>query len=152
MKEKSLVILNVVLTSCGVLFSGYLSAVKFFSSNCVSDDPCPLFLGHPACYFGFGLFLTLFITSSLGLVHALNFAVMRMVVRLVSLGGVLFAGNFVIQEFSRYRTSGFLSYAFGLPTCAYGLIFFLIILGVSFMHTRSTAFGGRAAGQPALGS
>lgn len=152
MKEKSLVILNVALTSCGVLFSGYLSAVKFFSSNCVSDDPCPLFLGYPACYFGFSLFLTLFLTSALALAHALNFAVMRTVVRLVSLGGVLFAGYFVIQEVQRYFAAGFRSGPLGLPTCAYGLIFFLIIFGISFKRTQAAAFPSGAAGQPALGS
>ena len=137
MKERSLVILKAALSICGVLFSGYMSAVKFFTSNCIASEPCPLFLGYPACYFGFGLFLTLFVTSVLGLTRVLGFTAMRNTIRVVSLGGILFAGNFVLQEVQRFWVNGFQPGAFGLPTCAYGLAFFLGILGLSFAPAHS---------------
>ena len=95
---------------------GYMSAIKFFTNNCIASEPCPMFLGYPACYFGFGLFATLFPTSVLGLVRVLQVETMRLVLRLVSLGGVLFAGNFVAQEVQRFWVNGFQTSTFGLPT------------------------------------
>ena len=136
MKVRSLLVLNVILTLCGVLFSGYMSAVKFFTSNCIASEPCPLFLGYPACYFGFGLFSTLFLVSVLALFRVLPFTVMRWSIRAISLSGALFAGNFVFQEVQRIWVNGFQPGTFGLPTCAYGLFFFLTIFAVSF--TRSS--------------
>ena len=50
----------------GILFSGYLSAIKFFSATCAFNEPCPYFLGYPACYFGFGMFLIIFASAWLG--------------------------------------------------------------------------------------
>jgi len=145
-KARSFVILNVILTLSGVLFSGYMSAIKFFTNNCIASEPCPMFLGYPACYFGFGLFATLFLTSVLGLVRVLQVETMRLVLRLVSLGGVLFAGNFVAQEVQRFWVNGFQTSTFGLPTCAYGLIFFLMIFGLSFRPVYSPGNGPERAG------
>ena len=54
--------------------------------------------------------------------------------RAVSLGGTLFAGYFVVQEFIRDLASGFAIGPLGLPTCAYGLVFFLIIFAFSFRY------------------
>ena len=58
----------VPLTLAGVLFSGYLSSVRFFSNSCAFDEPCPMFLGLPACYFGFAMFLALSAVSLTALV------------------------------------------------------------------------------------
>ena len=136
MKEKNYNILNLLLTLSGVLFSGYMSAVKVFSSTCAFDEPCPLFLGYPACYFGFGLFVTMFVTAALTVTRTLGAGITRSVLRAVSLGGILFAGYFVTQELIRYRAAGFQSGTLVLPTCAYGLVFFILIFAVSFKHTN----------------
>ena len=63
-----------ILSLLGVLFSGYLSGIKFFTSTCAFNESCPIFLGLPACYFGFALFLILFITSLMLLMARRRFA------------------------------------------------------------------------------
>ncbi len=47
----------------GFLFSGYYAATKFFTDTCAFGETCPYFLGYPACYYGFGMFTVLFVTS-----------------------------------------------------------------------------------------
>src|SRR5579883_2796109 len=136
-KRSRYIVLNMVLALAGVLFSGYMSAVKFMTSNCVFNEPCPMFLGYPACYFGFGLFLTMFLTTLNFLGRRCGVQAMRKVLRVVSLAGTLFAGSFVYQELLRYRTGGYQPGTLVLPTCAYGLIFFLLIFGVSLHRPRA---------------
>ncbi|HVP00097.1 MAG TPA: hypothetical protein VMT15_18630 [Bryobacteraceae bacterium] len=132
MRAKNYNILNLLLTLAGVLFSGYMSSVKFFTTNCAFDEPCPLFLGYPACYYGFGLFLTMFLAAIFTFAGKLSAGAGRNVLRIVSLAGILFAGYFVVQEIIRYRAGGTAGGALVLPTCAYGLIFFTLIFAVSF--------------------
>ena len=52
-----------LLTLAGVLFSGYLSGVKFISDTCAFNEGCPYFLGYPACYYGFLMFSIMFIAT-----------------------------------------------------------------------------------------
>ena len=47
MTEKRYNMLNVLLTLSGVLFSGYMSSIRFFSDQCAFNEPCPYFLGYP---------------------------------------------------------------------------------------------------------
>jgi hypothetical protein len=134
MKQRTYDLVNVLLTLAGVLFSGYLSALRFLSSTCFADEPCPFFLGYPACYFGFGLFSALFITSVLASARKIPTQIAHYALRTLSLGGTLFAGYFVVQEFVRDLASGFAIGPLGLPTCAYGLVFFLTIFAFSFRY------------------
>src|SRR5689334_6444861 len=105
MKVRTYRIANVALASAGVLFSGYLSGKKFFTSNCAFDEPCPLFLGYPTCYFGFALFSAMLVIAILALAQILADRTSRYALRLVSLSGMLFAGYFVAAEINRYRTT-----------------------------------------------
>lgn len=136
MVKKNYDILNLLLTLAGVLFSGYMSGVKVFSSNCAFDEPCPLFLGFPACYYGFGLFLIMFGAAIFTFARKLGPGTGRITLRVVSLAGILFAGYFVIQEIHRYRAGETAGGALVLPTCAYGLIFFSLIFAVSFVRAK----------------
>lgn len=136
MTEKRYNTVNVALTTAGVLFSGYMSSVRFFSDQCAFDEPCPYFLGYPACYYGFGLFLTMFIASVFGLAGGLRTSTAREVRRVASGAGILFAGYMASQEITRHAASGG---SLGLPTCVYGLVFFVAIFGVSFMNPSSAA-------------
>lgn len=111
----------------GVLFSGYLSSVKFFTSVCALNEPCPLFLGYPACYFGFGMFLVIFISALLGLLKTMSAKAMSKVITTVSILGILFAGYFTIPEISKLFSDINTGYSLGLPTCAYGLVFYILI-------------------------
>lgn len=115
------------LTIAGVLFSGYMSGVKFFSKTCAFGETCPYFFGIPACYIGFILFLILAILAGLLVFGDKNRKTLKNMT-LVSLLGVLFAGYYTILELPLLFSEGLSAYMLVLPTCALGLIFFVIIL------------------------
>ena len=121
-----------ILSIGGVLFAGYLSSLKLFAGVCAFGEPCPYFLGYPACYFGFLFFLTMAVTSLLGYFNKPTKK--RVEANLsISLAGTIFAGYFVGQEILvAIRSGKIILYGLGLPTCVYGLIFYLIILVLSY--------------------
>lgn len=112
----------------GFLFSGYLSLVKLLSNTCALNEPCPYFLGYPACWYGFLMFSILLITSSLLVKKPTSKVLLRILV-ITSGVGILFAGYFTLPEISRILSGH--SYSLGLPTCAYGLLFYILILWLS---------------------
>lgn len=129
----------VVLAIAGFLFSGYLSGVKFFTATCALGETCPLFLGQPACYFGFGLF-TLVLLSAL-MMLAYNYARMgRVGVLLFSFLGILFAGYFTVLELPLLFAQGLGAYLLGLPTCALGLLVFVGVFFLALFSRRVPMF------------
>lgn len=122
----------------GTLFSGFLSGVKFFTNTCALGETCPLFLGKPACYFGFGLFLILFILSNILVFKKTGQDKTSMTLMVVSILGILFAGRFVIKEIIQWSQTGFEWSALGLPTCAYGLIFYMLVLVFVLRYRRAS--------------
>jgi len=116
------------LTLAGVLFSGYLSGIKFFSGTCAFNESCPIFLGYPACYFGFAMFSTMFVATVIAFAKK---AAGRWPIRLnlaVSLLGMVFSGYFTVGEISVWFTEGFKSFGLlGLSTCAYGFVFYIVV-------------------------
>lgn len=121
----------------GLLFSGYLSALKFFTSACAFNEPCPYFLGYPACYFGFGMFLVIFTSATLSLLKIISEKTMVKITTLMSALGILFAGYFTIPEIQKLLSGTNTGYSLGLPTCSYGLIFYIIIFIFSiYCYTR----------------
>lgn len=123
---------SILLTLGGVLFSGYLSGVRLISGICALNEPCPYFLGYPACYFGFAMYVIMFITSIAVFLKKVRSLQAVKIIFAISLLGILFAGYFVAQELLRSFTRGtFVLYGLGLPTCAYGLVFFIIIFSIS---------------------
>lgn len=127
MKKDKKVIMLFVLGIAGVLFSGYLSGVKLFTSTCAFGESCPYFWGYPACYFGFIMFLTIAIFSSLLLFSKIKKKTGLLALSVVSFLGILFAGNFTLDEIRILFDGGFSAYVLGLPTCALGLIFYVLI-------------------------
>ena len=123
------------LSLAGVLFSGYLSAVKFFTSTCAFNESCPYFLSYPACWFGFGMFLVLFISAIFSLVKPTSRYITKIIFTVVSLLGIIFAGQFVLPEIQGIASS---DYSLGLPTCVYGLVFYIIIFifSVSYLVNK----------------
>jgi len=114
----------------GLCFSGYLSAIKLFTATCAFNEQCPYFLGYPTCWYGFGIFLAL---SSVALAEFAGKMEFERSVRMfaaISAVGILFAGYFTIPELS-HMFSGAIRYSLGLPTCAYGLVFYIIIFALS---------------------
>lgn len=122
-----------VITLGGVLFSGYLSSKKLFTKVCAFNEPCPYFLGYPACGYGFAMFLIMFlsvIASGLGYVSLASLIIILIV---ISFLGILFAGQFVIPEVSEMVRGIQHKYTLGLSTCAYGLIFYVAIFVISLV-------------------
>lgn len=111
----------------GVLFAGYLSSVKFFSETCAFGESCPYFWGYPACYYGLVMFLTITAMPILWHFRKIKEKTADITVLVVSFLGILFAGYFTLQELPILFTKGFGAYLLGLPTCALGLIFYVII-------------------------
>lgn len=121
----------------GVLFSGYLSAVKLFSNTCAFGETCPYFLGYPSCYYGFVMFLLIAI---FGWRYANRKGQSRLNLNWlsgISFLGILFAGYFTLGELPALISDGLSAYILGLPTCALGLIFYVIVFILSIMaHSR----------------
>lgn len=113
------------LTLAGFLFSGYLSLVKLLSNTCALNEPCPYFLGYPACWYGFGMFTVLFILAIISQWKESTKLIYWFQI-VVSVIGIIFAGYFTVPEIIRLF-NGTSAYSLGLPTCAYGLIFYILI-------------------------
>lgn len=58
------------------------------------------------------------------------------IVLLISLAGVCFAGYFVFIELVSFLRGGAVAYTLGLPSCAYGLIFYVLIFIISLRASR----------------
>lgn len=121
-----------VLSTLGVAFSGYLSSYKFFSDSCALGETCPYFLGYPSCYYGFAMFLLLTVYSYLVVFNRIETTRGLKAIQFISLVGILFAGYFTVGELPRLFSLGLKAYILGLPTCALGLIFFVIIGAISY--------------------
>jgi uncharacterized membrane protein len=133
------------LSAAGTLFAGYLSGVKLFSGSCAFSEPCPYFLGYPACWFGFALFLTLLALSLFGLFGKFRATEAARWIVNVSAVGTVFAGSFVVKEVFGWFRYGFTPYGFGLPTCVYGLVFYAALLVLAARELRRPAPKGGAA-------
>ncbi|NTV44693.1 MAG: hypothetical protein HGA67_03285 [Candidatus Yonathbacteria bacterium] len=122
----------IVLAFAGTLFAGYLTLTKLITGTCAFSEPCPYFLGYPACWYGLAMFVFMFIASLRGR-FSKKPTQCRIVMRAVSIMGTLFAGYFVLQEVPALWGVVPATYGMGLPTCAYGLVFYIAILVLSFM-------------------
>ncbi len=116
----------------GLLFSGYLGGQKFFNNICALNE-CPYFLGYPACYYGFAMYLTLFISALLFVFFKKG--TLR-VIQIVSFMGILFSGYFTVLKLPKLLNQGLSAYVLGLPSCAYGLIFYVLIFTLSLRITQ----------------
>jgi uncharacterized membrane protein len=111
----------------GFFFSGYLTAVKLFSGACAFNETCPTFLGFPACWYGFALYITLLTLTILAVRERLSYERGVTLIAGVSFVGILFAGYLTATELPAFMQRGFAAYTFGVPTCFLGLIFFMLI-------------------------
>lgn len=127
----------VALSLGGTLFAGYLSAVKLFTKTCAFGEQCPYFLGYPSCWYGFGMFLALLAVSLLGGYGRLEERRAMTWNLGIAILGTVFAGSFVVQEVGGWLAAGKVTfYGFGLPTCVYGLVFYVALLALSAAFLR----------------
>jgi len=108
----------------GTSFAGYLSWTRFTSGVCAFEEPCPFFLGQPACYTGFFLFAALLAVSLTALFTRTSWPIT--INAALSALGVLFAGRMTVLELAAPQ-----HYRLGVPTCAWGLVFFVAFLILS---------------------
>jgi len=125
-----------LLSGAGTLFAGYLSGVKLFSRTCAFGESCPYFLGYPSCYYGLFMYLVMFSVSLCAFLKKTKEPWPAQANAFVSFLGILFAGYFVWLELSLLLSGHPTVYALGLPTCAYGLIFYVAIFCLSVRKLR----------------
>jgi hypothetical protein len=124
------------LSLAGTLFAGYLSFYKYFTQTCAFNEPCPSFLGYPSCWYGLGMYLVTLVVSAVGLMGRLAEKSVARAVTAVSVLGILFAGYFTWIELSAWFAGAAPKYALVLPTCAYGLVFYLALFIASVARLR----------------
>jgi len=122
-----------ILGVAGMLFAGYLSIVKFLSDTCAFDKPCPYFLGYPACYYGFAMFTAIVLFIVLDKWMVIEERTAEISILTVSTLGIIFSGYFTMKELPIFLSQGFNAYFLGLPTCAYGFIFYVGIFAITLI-------------------
>ncbi len=120
----------------GFLFSGYLSSVKFFTETCAFNESCPYFFSIPACYVGFVLFTTIAVMGGMHVFHCVSGKRANDIILAVSGLGIVFAGYYTVIELPALFSEGLTAYMLGLPTCALGLIFFVLVGGLALRLKR----------------
>ncbi len=126
----------------GLLFSGYLSAIKFFTKTCAFSESCPYFLGYPACYYGFAMYLVITLFAVLRVSGKCAAVQANSIILATSVLGILFAGYFTVGELPVLFNKGFSAYILGLPTCALGLIFYIVVCALSLKLRKGNATSG----------
>lgn len=101
----------------GLIFSGYLSAVKLFSTTCALGESCPYFLGLPACYYGFAMYIALTAFSVAALRRSMSYQYALTGVAIVAFLGIFFAGYFTAIELPALLNGAFVNSVLGVPTC-----------------------------------
>ena len=130
-KKRKLELSIFILSIAGVLFAGYLSGVKLFLGICSFTESCPYVLGYPSCYYGFVMFVGLFVTSLLLILKKYKKVDLYKTIFGISLAGILFSGYLSIQELVFSFPLSECSYGLGLPTCTYGLFVYIGIFVLS---------------------
>ena len=118
------------LTVAGILFAGYMTGIKLFSGTCAFSEPCPTLWGYPACFYGFFIFSAMFVVTLMALLKKKNSLGPVRANLILSGFGILFSGYFAVPELTAVIRDG-QNYQLGLPTCAYGLVFYVVIFIVT---------------------
>lgn len=134
------------LSLAGTAFAGYLSGVKLFSGTCAFNEPCPYFLGYPACWYGLAMYLVMLGAAAAALLGWIPAIKAIRTNTAVSAVGIVFAGYFVLIEVMNWLAAGPQRYGLILPTCAYGLVFYIIICALSIAAWRGASGSVSAAG------
>ena len=119
----------ILLSIGGVLFSGYLSAVKLFSHSCAIDTGCSYFLGYPTCYYGFAIFTLILLAALANKFCSWGGQKMKTArlhaLRTFAAIGIIFSTYFSAIEIWQMISKKMVYGALIMPTCFYGLIFYI---------------------------
>ena len=137
MQKNSLIKIIFIFALIGVLFSGYLSLAKIITTKCTTKEGCVYFFGFPTCFYGFAMFLALFILSALVFFKKTKTPekLMKGVLG-VSIIGIIFSGYFIIQELFINPICPPEGCTLILPTCVYGFFVYLIIFICSYLFIK----------------
>lgn len=126
--QKNLVVIALLLSIVGILFSGYLSYNIYWGAGCQeavvscgSNGNTTKILGVPTCVYGLFMYLIIAIILGVGLSNSKRLGWLKSAF-IISLIGLVFSLSLSIYELWLQDSS--LS---GLPACAYG---FFIYLGI----------------------
>jgi len=129
-----------LISGAGTAFAGYLSYQRATSGICAFAEPCPFFLGHPACYTGFALFATAFLVSLAAFLYKVEAAWPKAANLAVAAAGTALASWMTRDEMVAHA-----GYRLGLPTCAYGLVFFVGLMVWTLADSTSHEHAPRTA-------
>lgn len=107
----------------GTLFAGFLTTYRAVTGTCALGEGCPIVFGLPACVYGLVLFLAITAFGAQALLMAEKPWLSRAIVG-VSGFGICFAGFLSATEVAGWLASG-RSYALVMPSCVYGLVFYV---------------------------
>lgn len=124
--------LLLTLSLAGLAFAGYMSCIRLLTHTCALGEKCPTCFGYPACYFGFGMYLLMVLALFAALRDMLDMPTAVLAVRYIASAGILFSGYFTLGEIGTLFTRGLHAFVLGLPTCAWGLLFYIAILAATF--------------------
>jgi hypothetical protein len=125
------------LSWAGVAFAGYLTFSKIITGTCAFGETCPTFLGYPTCWYGLGMYLILAAMSTLLALGKCEPKRLLSGISGVGILGILFAGYYTMGEIGVLFSDGIAAFALGLPTCAWGLIVYIIITALALPKAMS---------------
>jgi len=125
----------------GTIFSGYLTYYNYWGGGCENalitcgtGPNAVLIFGQPSCVYGFFMFLAVAVIVSLGWMKQ-NIHPFASTIFWLSIAGTLFAGGLTVYELVWLKTG-----VYGIPACAYGLLFYLgIFVSAYLWRTRLAA-------------
>ncbi|MBU0625401.1 hypothetical protein KKF05_03590 [Patescibacteria group bacterium] len=121
------------LTLAGIAFAGYMTGVKLFSGACAFNESCPTLWGLPSCAYGLVIFILMFLVTLVALKRKkIDLRPIKQNLFLSGLG-ILFSGYFAVPEIITLVSGRGPGYMLGLPTCAYGLVFYIVIFIVTLV-------------------
>jgi hypothetical protein len=115
------------LSIAGTLFAGFLTFSSMVLKRCAFGEPCPRL-------FGFAFFLTLALLTAASVFKLMERKTADELIVIVAAGGTIFALRFALPEVA--QIFGGRHFAMGLPTCAWGGIFFIAVLTLSIIAYR----------------
>jgi hypothetical protein len=123
-----------LLSGAGTAFAGYLSYRRASTGICAFAESCPLFMGQPTCYTALALFAAAFLISVTALAVKVDVVWPRAINIALGIGGTFFSSWLTRDELLSHSAS-----RSGLPTCAYGMLFFIGLLIWSLSAAELTA-------------
>ncbi len=127
MKRLKVIKAVVLLGLGGTMFAGYLAFSKMILGTCALGEACVNILGLPSCVYGFCLFAAILAVSGYAVIAKVSETWVEKTLQVLGIVGVIFSAYVSILDIGPWLSSG-ASYSLVLPSCVYGLAFFIAVL------------------------